>query len=75
MYVYIYIHTHTEAETGTKKVRITHEYSSNNIANSSLGVHNTPYIRNKREKKRNKTTSRRIEDDIRCILSAMNDEI
>jgi hypothetical protein len=39
----IYIYTHTEAETAKRK-RVTHKYSNSNIANSSLGVHNTPYI-------------------------------
>lgn len=76
MYVYIYIHT--EAET-KKNIRITHEYSYSNIANSSLGVYNTPYVRNTRKKREeeeeSKTTPKSIEDEIRSILSAMNDEI
>jgi len=50
------------------------------IANSNLGVHNTPYKHNKETKKkqhrrRNKRRKKNvIEDNIRSIVSAMSDE-
>jgi len=46
------------------------------IANSNLGVHNTPYKHNKETKttSKEKTKVNGIDDNVRSIVSAMSDE-
>jgi len=57
MYVYMYIYTQKQ------KQEITHEYNFSDIANSSLSVYNTLYIRN--QKRENKKQHRKKTKDSR----------